>query len=302
MPTHPSRPLLRLTPLAWALLSVACQPDPPPTSEPAGEAPTATASEADPQRLVLTGAAGGSRAWTVPELEAALPGKRAVIEVDSPVYHRHMRYEGFWLSDVLAAAGPPERWRGILAFQCADGFTPTLPAAEVGPLKLFLAVGEPDLPGGARWTRLKGLSPAPFYVVSPLPGSYRRLPWPFQLEAIRIVDFAEAHPGAWPRGAAADSAVMRGFERFRTTCFGCHSINLEGGIIGPELNTPRSVTEYWQRPMLTQFLLDPASVRARTKMPNLGLSPTDIAELLAYLDHMRGLRQASDAGQGDGAP
>lgn len=282
-------------PLVMACLALtACQRSDPPAEAPADPPPTeAPAAPQLAAPLLLTDAAGESRAWTVADLDAALPGKRVTIEVDSPVYHAHMRYDGFWLTDVLAAAGPAERWTGLLAFECADGFTPTLPAEEVDPLKLFLAVGEPGLPDGARWTPLKGLSPAPYYVVSPSPASYRRLPWPFQLTAIRVVDFAQAHPGAFPRGAEAGTDVMRGFERFRTTCFGCHSINLDGGVIGPELNSPRSVVEYWQRPMLEQFLRDPASVRARTKMPNLGLSPTDIAELLAYLDHMRQIRDES---------
>lgn len=269
-----------------AALGCADGPPAPPAESPAP--PPAAEPPAAPAALLLAGIDGSERRWTEADLRAAL-GEPRIVEVDSPVYHKRMRYRGYPLADVLAAAGPDDRWRGVLAFRCADGFTPTLDADQVGPLALFLAVGQPDLPGGARWEPLGQTSPAPFYVVGPDKASYDRLPWPFQLESIRAIDFAAAHPAAHPRGAPPDSAAMRGFARFRSTCFGCHSINLEGGVIGPELNAPVSVLDYWQRPMLERFLAHPASVRARSKMPALGLSPADIADILAYLAHMRDL-------------
>lgn len=285
--------------VALAVAAGGCSADEPGTA-PAAPAPTAAPAIApvapaapapvEAPTLRITAADGAERRWTEAALKAALGPPRAV-EVDSPVYRKRMRYIGYPLAEVLAATAPEGAWTGQLSFRCADGFTPTLPADRVGPLRLFLAVREPDLPDDARWTLLGSTSPAPFYVVGPDKASYQQLPWPFQLESIEAVDFARAYPDAFPRGAAADA--LRGFERFRSTCFGCHSINLQGGVIGPELNTPVSVLDYWQRPMLEAFLADPASVRARSKMPALGLSEADIADLLAYLAHMKAQREAA---------
>lgn len=263
--------------------------DAPPTQTAAPAEPATAEAPAEPAEapsIVLQAADGTERRWTEAALDEALPGKRTTIELDSPVYKKRMRYEGFWLADVLAATAPKAAWTGSLSFRCADGYTPTVPVDQVEPLKLFFAVGQPDLPDGARWALLGTTSPAPFYVVSPVAGAYEQFPWPFQLLSIEAIDLARAYPAIVPTGAAADSAASRGFERFVRRCVSCHAINGQGGVIGPELNAPLSVTEYWKRPLLKQFILDPASVRARSKMPPPGLPEAEVDDLLAYLEHM----------------
>lgn len=286
---HPSASARSVTTLAVLILA-ACNTAPPPPAPTTAEPDAPSAADASPPAapaLIFAAADGTERPWTEASLDAAIGAKRTTVELHSPVYRKTMRYDGFWLTDVLAATAPADAWTGTLGFYCADGFTPTVAIERVAPLKLFLAVRQLDVPGGGRWELLGSTSPAPFYVVGLAPGAYQELPWPFQLQAIRAVDFRRTYPDAYPHGAPADSAALRGFERFRTTCFGCHSINLQGGLIGPELNVPLSVLEYWKRPQLEAFLADPSSVRARSKMPPLGLGPTDIADLLAYLEHMR---------------
>lgn len=276
--------------LACALLC-GCTPNtadaPPPRPTPPEAAPKTA-----PPALRIHLIDGTERSWTRATLAATLPDHKTTIEVDSPVYQRSMRYEGYPLADVLRATGGLTA--GELEFHCADGFVPTLPATLVEPLGLFLAIGQPARPDGRRWAPLPNdpsATPGPFYVIGTAPDAYARFPWPYQLTAIRAVDFAATYPDAFPRGAPPDSPAYRGFVTFRSACFGCHSINLQGGEIGPELNIPQSVTEYRRRETLRAFIRDPRTFRARTKMPAFPLDEPRLDELLSYLEHMAGLKK-----------
>lgn len=258
------------------------------TSSPSDAPPPHPAPPALTIRLID----GAEHTWTPATLAAALPDHLTTIEVDSPVYHRPMRYRGYPLTAVLRATGARDLTRGELEFHCADGFVPTVSTALIDPLGLFLAIGEPAAPSG--WTPLPGdptATPGPYYVIGTAPDAYARLPWPYQLTAIRAVDFAATYPDAYPRGAPPDTPAYRGFLTFRSACFGCHSINLQGGDIGPELNIPQSITEYRRRDTLRAFIRDPRAFRARTKMPAFPLDDTQLDDLLSYLDHMAGLKK-----------
>jgi cytochrome c2 len=56
--------------------------------------------------------------------------------------------------------------------------------------------------------------------------------------------------------------------------------------MGPELNYPKSVTEYWKTADLQAFIVNPASYRNEVKMPNLGIKPEESAEIVKYLTYM----------------
>lgn len=69
-----------------------------------------------------------------------------------------------------------------------------------------------------------------------------------------------------------------------------------GGTFGPELNSPCSVTEYWNPRLLSRFIANPASIRAGTKMPNFDSMPEkDIQMIVDYLQSMAAHKKAGAA-------
>lgn len=228
----------------------------------------------------------------VPLAEAA--GRPVAVTVQDPVYQATKTFEGFPLEPLLRRAGWRPGQGDALVFHCADGYAPAMPLARLGEGRALLAVREVGAPG--LWRPFPrehaGLLPGPIYVVwqpkgagAALPES---LPWPFQVVALEVVSFEERYPRLYPTGAEPGGLVMAGFDAYRDSCMACHTLNGQGGAIGPELNVPLSVTEYWHAPYLKQFMRDPGSVRAGAKMPALPqLTEAQATAIVAYLTHMK---------------
>ena len=105
---------------------------------------------------------------------------------------------------------------------------------------------------------------------------------------IEVVSFADKFAKLYPDGAKPDSGAMQGFLIFKNECIRCHSINLQGGDVGPELNSPKNVTEYWDIATLKAFIHDPTRFRYKSKMPPFPqLKPADIDHVLDYFAAMK---------------
>ena len=218
----------------------------------------------------------------------------ASAEVNDPVYKRKQRYQGFWLRDVLKNLGHTESGLYV-RFRCKDGYLPMMPLARAMAGEGLIAIRDANAPQGEDWQPVPeskpSSTPAPSYLVwvSP-PGDPEQYPWPYQMVAIELVSSSEALAGLDPDGSKP------GRELFVTHCLKCHAINGVGGTFGPELNSPCSVTEYWNPRLLSRFIANASSVRAGTRMPSFdSLAEKDVQLIVEYLQSMAGHKKAGAA-------
>jgi mono/diheme cytochrome c family protein len=214
------------------------------------------------------------------------------LTVDDPDHDAPVRYDAFALTDVLTLAGVVAGDGDELVLEARDGYAPTVAYAALAKNDGFIAFREHGNPKGFGLVRQgkSWVSPAPYFLVwragKSLSADY---PWPYQLIRIEVVDFATKYAALYPRGVAADGAQQRGFDLYKTHCLRCHSINLQGGEMGPELNVPKNVTEYWDAAHLRAFIYNASAYHAHSKMPSFAsaLGTTEMDALLAYLSLMK---------------
>lgn len=213
----------------------------------------------------------------------------ASAEVNDPVYKRKQRYQGLWLRDVLKdlgqRVGHPET-DVYVRFRCKDGYLPIMPLVRAMGGKGLIAIRDANAPQGEDWQPLPGSGTsstlAPSYLVWLSPaGDPEEYPWPYQMVAIELISSSDALAGLDSGGSKP------GRDLFVAHCLKCHTINGIGGTFGPELNSPCSVTEYWNPRLLTRFIANAGSIRAGTKMPNFdSLREQDIQVIVEYLHSM----------------
>jgi mono/diheme cytochrome c family protein len=215
---------------------------------------------------------------------------------DDPAYGTAKRYRGIPLDHVLDLIADIERYTAegaLVVFEASDGYVAAMALGTARAGGGVIATRDLDAPAGNTWIPWKQdgrtVTPAPLYLVwhGVAPDDWRYV-WPYQLVTIAIKPFAAQYGAAVPE--TDDAAVRRGFEVARVHCLKCHSVNLAGGDLGPELNVPRNVTEYWRPETLPAFIRDPLSFRAGARMPAFGRSLDDgeIADTVAYLTFMAG--------------
>lgn len=67
-------------------------------------------------------------------------------------------------------------------------------------------------------------------------------------------------------------------------CHGCHSLNDEGGLVGPALDRAGfRLNPTW----VYRWIISPQSMKKHTRMPNLGITPEDAKALTYYLGTLR---------------
>lgn len=244
----------------------------------------ASVNAQSPAAVLTVDSDRGSQSLSLDDLRGRLETRE--IEVINPDLGRPVRYLTFSLADVLKLMDASDA--EDLVFHCLDGYESNTAAANVARFDLRLAYGEDGVPG--QWSSIPTgktmTNPAPFIVISANTSDSKVFSWPFQMTRIEAVSFARKFPLTLPTGAAADSDVARGFAVFREQCLRCHSVNLQGGEVGPELNIPKNITEYRSTDFLRQWIRDPNQFRARARMPPTQLTAREIDEVIAYLQFM----------------
>lgn len=141
----------------------------------------------------------------------------------------------------------------------------------------------------------------PFYPIF-LPGENQAQTenWspPFCIDKVTFAKTKTDRSLSLPDGLSEEHPASRGATLFKQRCATCHMVNGIGGAVGPELNVPRSVTEYWEEPALRQMMKDPGLVRKNSKMPAFQLPESTIDDILAYLNWMASHKKNSSSYKG----
>ncbi len=219
-----------------------------------------------------------------------LKNTQVVTVNQDPVYHKTKKFNALPLKGFLEKFSSVKKLNVAdtkVVFECEDGYKPEMPLEKLFSAKAFLAVSDVDAPKGREWEQIfkdgHEMKAEPFYVVyegvSPKDGAYK---WPYNLVKIHFAPLHENDAALKPK----DAEAMAGYELFKKNCQTCHAINKIGGKMGPELNFPKSVTEYWKKEELVAFIQNPASYRNDVKMPKLDIKPAEATEIVKYLSYM----------------
>ena len=229
------------------------------------------------------------------EMKQKVPATQ--ITVWEPHEDKNVTYEGVDASKLFAAIYG-DHWKDIdeVLFTCVDGYQPVLPMARFSQHAGYLVYRRLDQETFKVQNRFQAESDVPlgpFYLVwDNLHSDELRAEgangWPYQVVGVDLVDFADRFPRLSPPKDAPEQA-KKGFIAFRENCMACHTINGEGGNKAPELNYPMSVTEYLSDQWITQWVMDPRSVRYNSTMPGFASHQDPkalVADVLAYLKTM----------------
>lgn len=224
-----------------------------------------------------------------------LPKPQAIKVGHDPVYNKAKAYEAYPLAEILNKIVVPDSLKTdelVIVFTATDGYRVAMAYSDAIAEQGFIAFrdnGEEN----KKWLDFKfgkqTMTPAPFYLVWPKIGLDEwRYPWPFQLASLSL-EPAKAYFGAAAPATNTNAQVNKGFMLFSRYCIRCHSVNLAGGKVGPELNIPKNITEYFKEQELPKFILNANAYRAGTKMPNFeSIITTDDAEdIVSYLKQMK---------------
>jgi mono/diheme cytochrome c family protein len=244
----------------------------------------------------------GASSATVPlsALKAAVKSRR--ISFPSPFSDppgKLKTYEAFALRDLLDYAFG-RRWLSPeyshVAFVARDGYAAVGALAKADEDGGFVAFRDLDVASGWEPVGGHGADPGPFFVVwtGTRQTTADQYPWPWQVTALNLIRFEDQYPRTAPRGAAPGSPERRGYALFQGRCVRCHSVNGEGGKIGPDLNEPMSVTAYRSKRMVKEFIREPSRYR-HTYMPDhRDLSERDLEDLWRYFRWLDGHRPKGD--------
>ncbi len=247
--------------------------------------------------LSFLDAAGVERSFSLDVMRRACEEREVV--VDDPYHRKSMGYVALPLGCVLdlgfaaSGGGEGQRDRGLL-LRAFDGYTRSVSGRDLLEEGAFLAFGESARmgrgPGLARFTRIdrRQVDPSPFYLVwtGVEQGDPHDHAWPYQLAHIDVAPFEQAFPRTVPSGLAKSHSGWAGYALFQRACASCHSINGEGGKVGPDLNVPRSIVEYRPIQEIRAYIRDPEATRYTSMPAHPDLSEADLDALIAYFSVM----------------
>ncbi|HML96350.1 MAG TPA: c-type cytochrome [Thermodesulfobacteriota bacterium] len=232
------------------------------------------------------------KAFKLSALKSKIEPRR--IELYDIEYGKIKRYEGFALGDILGLGFGENLKSGEytdVAFIALDGYNAVAALSDISKPGGYIVYADLD---SGKWEPVgkQGIDPGPFYLVwtGKEETPENEYPWSWQIAAVNLMRFQDQYPLVFPKGAAADSPAYRGYGIFKARCVKCHSMNGQGGKVGPDLNAPKSIVEYRPAHMIKEFIKHPSQYRY-TRMPDHpDLSESGLDNLLAYFHYMKEIR------------
>jgi cytochrome c2 len=219
-------------------------------------------------------------------------GKDTVVTIaNDPVYHKAKKYKAVSASflikkEIDLTKIDPKNTK--IVFECVDGYKPEMPLELFLNANPYLAFQDIEAPKGTKWEPIvkdgNEMNAEPFYIVyTSVSEKDSRYKWPYNLVKIYLEPLNKSTIELYP---LKNKKLESGYTLFKNQCLTCHSINGIGGTMGPELNYPRSVTEYWKENELVDYIVNPASFRNKVKMPTLGITKKQSQDIVDYLKYM----------------
>lgn len=219
------------------------------------------------------------------------------LSVQDPVYQKQKTYIGFPLKKVIDFASTKfsdlnlNHFNGEILFHCKDGYAPTATLEQIQKNDALLAIQEKGRTSESPWEPLvqngKSIEFKPAYIVWSNHKKNQHLPWPYQVVKLRFIDFNKTYNRILPHDKSVRSSVYQGFLVFKNNCLKCHKLNGQGGEMGPELNFPKNITEYWKEGELLKYIRNPQDYRVPNRMSPVKLSDPEGRHLLRYLKYMK---------------
>ncbi len=221
--------------------------------------------------------------------EGALATPEMVSVAFDPVFKRAKKYEAIPLKpylEKLISASNLDTANTEIIFLCKDGYNPGMALSKVMQNEPYLAIRDLDAPEGKNWMDTLQGKWSPFYLVwTNHSKGAKGFTWPYGLKYLQFKTSEGAYKAAFP----IDENKIAGFELYKEKCMKCHSMNMVGGVMGPEMNVPKNITEYWQIEDIKGFVKNPYSYRYNSKMPPVAhLEEAELDQIIEYISYMKG--------------
>ena len=219
------------------------------------------------------------------ELQGKIKSRR--VRFFNHLMNKEKNYEAFSIKDVLNFAYQTKWFSdkySDIAFIALDGYEAVSSLDKLQKNGGFLAFKDLDMKSGWEPIGRKKADPGPFFLIwtGKDQTTVNVYPWPYQVAGLKLLRFEDQYPAVVPEGAKADSPAYRGFEIYRDRCLRCHSMDQEGGKIGPDLNAPQSITSYRSKHMIKEIIKHSSKYRYTQMSDHTDLSDRNLEDLYRY--------------------
>lgn len=275
--------------LVAILLSLACEREEEEREQVAAPRETVTESAAS-----SSGVAGslkivnaeGSESHSIDEMARRL-GNR-VIESQDPYYGKLKRYRAIPLAPLVRAyfkGADGELKKALFALKASDGYTVRVTGKQLLHPAAYLAFADDEQEA---WSPIgeRGVDPGPLYMVweGSLFADEKKYPRPWSLAVIERLENDDELLRTRPsEGFQGNASAESGYRLFSDYCIRCHSINRQGGKLGPDLNVPQNILAYRPEAQVRDYIRNPKIFRYSSMPAHEHFSESELDSLMAYL-------------------